>query len=471
MMGRANVYLPDDLERRVKAAQIPVSEVCQRALLAAVEAAENGAGQLPEPLREQYRSGWAAGGQWAEAADAVALLTLIREQRLDDIPVDALPPSMYALNDEQTLAWETGFVDGARAGARAALPVVTEPDSVKSEPDPVAEDSTAAPTVAPGGPDDGAEADPPPLNLSKTDDDAGLGDSARSYIGVTIDGKRVSFDPHAAVRASKSPLYAILGDADVRSRLTLGIAQDAAARGSAVVLVDVSGHLTARATGLGKNVRVLNSSLPAIPAFDDLLKGTAGLGGLHGLGGLFSTFTGMSGMAAGGPPLTQLLTGGKTENLIKPGYVTILRLSVDNGLESMLSIAQAIQALSQLATPVEFPRLVQVDLPDGLAVPAGLSSQLGRVVRSAREHDAAIGLSAGSAEFVSQIAGNGAMLSTVVAFATSSPAEADRLRGLIGGDAPVLLNPPGTTTAAGDQVWAVMRDLDGRVGQLRITDS
>ncbi|MDQ1734055.1 MAG: hypothetical protein QOH56_306, partial [Pseudonocardiales bacterium] len=25
-MGRANVYLPDDLERRVKAARIPISE-------------------------------------------------------------------------------------------------------------------------------------------------------------------------------------------------------------------------------------------------------------------------------------------------------------------------------------------------------------------------------------------------------------------------------------------------------------
>ena len=40
-MGRANVYLPDELERRVKAAAIPISEVCQRALLVAVEEAEN----------------------------------------------------------------------------------------------------------------------------------------------------------------------------------------------------------------------------------------------------------------------------------------------------------------------------------------------------------------------------------------------------------------------------------------------
>lgn len=39
-MGRANVYVPDDLERRVKPAGIPISEVCQRALLAAVEAVE-----------------------------------------------------------------------------------------------------------------------------------------------------------------------------------------------------------------------------------------------------------------------------------------------------------------------------------------------------------------------------------------------------------------------------------------------
>ena len=36
-MGKVNVYLPDDLERRVRDAGIPVSSVCQAALRAAVE--------------------------------------------------------------------------------------------------------------------------------------------------------------------------------------------------------------------------------------------------------------------------------------------------------------------------------------------------------------------------------------------------------------------------------------------------
>src|SRR5262249_35586469 len=67
-MGRANVYLPDDLERRVKAAQIPISEICQRALLAAVEAAETGGGRLQRALRQHFRRGRAAGEAWARAA-------------------------------------------------------------------------------------------------------------------------------------------------------------------------------------------------------------------------------------------------------------------------------------------------------------------------------------------------------------------------------------------------------------------
>ena len=67
-MGRANVYLPDDLERRVKAAQIPISEVCQRALLSAVQAAEAGAGRLDEALRQQFQRGSAAGQTWARTA-------------------------------------------------------------------------------------------------------------------------------------------------------------------------------------------------------------------------------------------------------------------------------------------------------------------------------------------------------------------------------------------------------------------
>jgi hypothetical protein len=37
----------------VKAAQIPISEVCQRALLAAVEAAETGGGRLEDALAGQ----------------------------------------------------------------------------------------------------------------------------------------------------------------------------------------------------------------------------------------------------------------------------------------------------------------------------------------------------------------------------------------------------------------------------------
>src|SRR5689334_17587188 len=76
VMGRANVYLPDDLERRVKAARIPVSEVCQQALLAAVEAAESGRPRLGEAVAGAYRQGAEAGEQWARAASPVTLLTL-----------------------------------------------------------------------------------------------------------------------------------------------------------------------------------------------------------------------------------------------------------------------------------------------------------------------------------------------------------------------------------------------------------
>ena len=61
-MGRANVYLPDDLERRVKAARIPVSEVCQQALLKAVEAAESAkAPLLGAEVAGAYRQGALAG--------------------------------------------------------------------------------------------------------------------------------------------------------------------------------------------------------------------------------------------------------------------------------------------------------------------------------------------------------------------------------------------------------------------------
>src|SRR3954451_264477 len=119
-MGRANVYLPDELERRVKAARIPISEVCQQALLAAVEAAESGRPRLGEAVAGAYRQGVQAGEGWARAASPVTLLTLLRDQRLDQIPTDHLPESWYSLSDALTTAWEAGFVVAARGGARAA---------------------------------------------------------------------------------------------------------------------------------------------------------------------------------------------------------------------------------------------------------------------------------------------------------------------------------------------------------------
>ena len=118
-MGRANVYLPDDLERRVKAARIPVSEVCQQALLKAVEAAESARPSLGDAVAGAYRQGAQAGEQWARAASPVPLLTLLRDQRLDEIPTDHLPEAWYSLSDELTTAWEAGFVEAARAVARA----------------------------------------------------------------------------------------------------------------------------------------------------------------------------------------------------------------------------------------------------------------------------------------------------------------------------------------------------------------
>ena len=66
------------------------------------------------------------------------------------------------------------------------------------------------------------------------------------------------------------------------------------------------------------------------------------------------------------------------------------------------------------------------------------------------------------------VGGSGALLSTVFGFATTSPVEADRLRDLLGAHAPVLLNPPGLVPRPGDETWCVMRDLEGRLGQVRI---
>src|SRR6185503_14620762 len=221
-MGRANVYLSDDLERRVKAARLPISEICQRALLAAVEAAEGGQLGFSEPIARQFQRGWEAGARWTTLAPPASLLTLLRDQRLSDIPSDMLPEDLYALTQEQTLAWEAGFMSAARAHVQPPGPAVE------------AADSPCAPSDADSdlGAGSGASTEP-----------SGLGDDADCRIGVTLDGDPVSFDPHAAVRAGKSPLFAILGEPEQRARLTLSVAQDAAARGVGVVLLDLSGQL------------------------------------------------------------------------------------------------------------------------------------------------------------------------------------------------------------------------------------
>jgi hypothetical protein len=150
--------------------------------------------------------------------------------------------------------------------------------------------------------------------------------------------------------------------------------------------------------------------------------------------------------------------------------VTILNLSGDGALATALSAAHGLTAL---LGPARFPRLVHIDLPAELQVPTVISGRLGRFVRAAREQNAAVGLSAGSAEAVTRLAGSAAPLSTVFAFATSNPVEAERLRDLLGASAPVLLNPPGAPAAGGrdGEAWAVMRDLHGRLGQVRIQGS
>jgi hypothetical protein len=112
--------------------------------------------------------------------------------------------------------------------------------------------------------------------------------------------------------------------------------------------------------------------------------------------------------------------------------------------------------------------MLHVDLGEGSGLPTGLASRLGGITRFARQQNVAVGLSAAAADTVTHIAGSGAQLSTVIAFATSSPVEADRLRGLMGAGAPILVNPPGTSSIPSDETWAVMRDLEGRFGQVRM---
>ena len=479
-MGRANVYLPDDLERRVKAAQIPISEVCQRALLAAVEAAERG-GRLGSDAREQLRRGRAAGRLWARTAAPEQLLQLIREQRFDEIPAEALPEDFYSLTAEQSLAWEAGFSMAAR---EAALLAVAQ-DAAEPSTSAVGLDKPAAGgsgAAGPGGVAAGAESGSGASGGGASgggasgggqdaSDDAdtgrrtgeaaesgaaGLGDGTGARIGVTVDGRPVSFDPHTAVRAGKSPLFAVLGPGELRGRLTMSLAQDAAARGTAVVLLDVSGQLSSQARGLGKNVRVVRPSRPTMPPLEDLARGGPGLGGL---------FEMLSGFASGG---LMDVFGMAGQQLPPPGHVTVLDLVGDGGLSSALALAQAAQLLGQLAAPADHPRLVQIDLPSTVAVPPPVAARLGRLFRAARERNAALGLSADSAQMVTDLSGPGSLLSTVFAFATSNPVEAGRLRTILGSSAPILVNPPGAVPTADDPAWVVMRDLEGRLGQVRL---
>jgi len=449
-VGRANVYLPDDLERRVKAARIPISEVCQRALLAAVEAAEGSGHPFGPEIGEQFQRGWQAGVRWTEQAAPEALLTLLRDQRLEEIPAELLPADLYSLTQDQALAWEAGFAEAARAGVRLPQPAVEQPagPSLTKATDSKATDSKAPDSEAAETPEQDEPAGDSPVARPVE-----LGDDSGCQIGMTLDGHRVCFDPHAALRDGKSPLFAVLGHADERARLVLSVAQDAAARGSGVVLVDLSGQLVSRAPGLGKNVRIVRRP-QAVPRLEDLVQGAVGLGGL------WDTVAGLS----KGAGLTQLFAN-PGEERIEPGYVTVISLAEAGQLGAALPV---IQLLGQFATRADFPRLLHVDLPAGMTVPAPFAARLGRIVRTARQQNAAVGLSAENADTVGQLASGGALLSTAIAFATSSPVEADRLRALLGVDAPILLDPPGSSVRPSDQVWAAMRDLHGRLGQVRM---
>jgi hypothetical protein len=133
-----------------------------------------------------------------------------------------------------------------------------------------------------------------------------------------------------------------------------------------------------------------------------------------------------------------------------------------------LSLAQAASLLRQVATPADHPRLVHIDLPSTIAVPAPLAGRLNRIIRAARERNTAVGLSADSVRVVTDLSGTGCLLSTIFAFATSNPVEADQLRELLGPAAPILVNPPGATAAAQEQTWIAMRDRHGRLGQVRL---
>src|SRR3954470_18280669 len=174
-MGRANVYLSDDLERRVKAARIAVSEVCQQALLAAVEAAESGRPPLGDAVAGAYGQGAQAGERWARAASPVTLLTLLRDQRLDQIPTDHLPESWYSFSDELTAAWEAGFVEAARGVARAAVDV-----GPPSDPAPDSTSDAARDDMPTGADDERADPAGEPVSVQSPS----LGDDSTNYIGL-----------------------------------------------------------------------------------------------------------------------------------------------------------------------------------------------------------------------------------------------------------------------------------------------
>ena len=72
---------------------------------------------------------------------------------------------------------------------------------------------------------------------------------------------------------------------------------------------------------------------------------------------------------------------------------------------------------------------MQVDLPTTINVPAPLAAGLNRIIRAARDRNTALGLSAAGVRVVTDLSGNGSLLSTVFAFATSNPVGAGRSPG------------------------------------------
>ena len=127
--GEPNVHLPDDLERRVKAALISVSEVWQQALLKAVEAAESARPSLGDAVAGAYRQGAQAGEQWARAARPSPADVAAWHQRLNEHPRPITRPRLGTRSvTSSPTAWEAGFVSSARAVARASVDVPSASD-------------------------------------------------------------------------------------------------------------------------------------------------------------------------------------------------------------------------------------------------------------------------------------------------------------------------------------------------------